>query len=187
MNDMNIEALDLETATLADLDNLDLATLLGDDISEYNLSSNMPDSTVLVRIEKFETTKREAKPDEHKKAQVQLQVNFRVVKGLTCADADTSPETLENRVHVERFNLLHEMGRASLIKIMLGAVGVSFTDKAAIQEVGRNPASLLEELKAQSVVFGVQIKTKERNGYENTNIVTSQKAFISMEDAQQYL
>lgn len=186
---MSLENLniDLETATLADLDTLDMSTLLGGDLGDYNLSSNMPDCTVLVRIEKFELTRREAKPDEQKKAQVQLAVTLRVVKGLACADDSIDVNALENRVHIERYNLLHEMGISGLIKLMLGCVGVKFTDKAAIAELGQNPAALLEELKANSVVFGVQIKTKERNGYENTNVVGSQKAFISMEDAQQYL
>lgn len=36
-------------------------------------------------------------------------------------------------------------------------------------------------------MFGVQVKTVEKNGYENTNIVHKEPAFIPMDKAMEYL
>ena len=72
-------------------------------------------------------------------------------------------------------------------KLMLGILGVKYSDKAAIKEIGQSPMALMEELKANRVAFGFAVKTVERGGYENCNIVTKEANFIPMDKAEAYL
>lgn len=177
---------DLMHATLEDLDNLSFDVLLGRDISEYNLNSNLPDGTYIVFIEKREGKSRAADIEKDKKAAKNLELYFRVHTCLQCADPEIDKAGLANRVHIERYNTLNEIQVANLIKMILGAVGVSFKDKQAIAEVGQSVLSLLDQLIAGKVLFGVQIKTTERNGYENTGIVHKETSFIPVDKATEY-
>ena len=179
--------LDLMNATLEDLDNLSFDAILGRDISEYNLNSNMPDGTYIVFIEKRDGKSRAADIEKGKKAAKNLELYFRVHTCLQCADPEIDKAGLTNRIHIERYNTLNEFNVANLIKMILGAVGVSFKDKRAIAEVGQSVISLLDQLIAGKVLFGVQIKTTERNGYENTGIVHKEQAFIPVDKATDYL
>ena len=183
MTDMDFSAIDLDTATMDELENLSLADLLGQDISDVNLSSSLPDGTFIGLIESYELTKRAAKPEENKKASVTLAVKIKVAKTYHLTDPNLDPTDYEGRVHFERFGLLSDFGKANLVKLLLGAVGVSFTDKKAIADVAKSTLTLLEELKAHNVYFGFTVKTTERNGFENCNIVMKTDKFIPMEQA----
>lgn len=177
MNDM---LLNTDSLSLEELDNLSITDLLGEDMSQISLSSNLPDGTYAFVIEKYETKSFPAKPEDNKKARRTLNVTLNVVAVLALTDTTEDTEKLVGRKHFESYDLLSDFGRASFIKLLLGIVGVSFTDKKAIAEVGQAPAALLEELKASKVAFGGQVKTVERNGFENCNLVLKPKAFIDM-------
>ncbi len=184
---MNAMPLDLMNATLEELENLSFEALLGKDIADYNLSSSLPDGTFLVYIEKREGKAKAADVEKGKKASKTLELYLRVHTCLQCSDAETDKASLANRVHIERYNVTEEFGVANLIRLVLGAVGVAFKDKRAIAEVGQSVLALLDQLISGKVLFGVQVKTVEKNGYENTNVVHKEPAFIPMDKAMEYL
>lgn len=183
----NMSNIDLQTATLEDLDNLSFDEILGRDLSDYNLSSNLPDGTYLMFIEKRDGKSHAADPTKNKAARKDLSLTFRVHTCLQCADPEIDAASLANRVHIERYNVLQDFGIANLIKLILGVVGVSFRDKEAQKQVGGAPIALIDQLIAGKVIFGVQVKTVERGGYENCNIQTKEQAFISMDKAVEYV
>lgn len=187
MNEDILAGIDLNNATLADLENLDFNAILGKDLSEYNLSSNLPDGTYLFHIEKMDVKDFGADTEKEKKARKNLNFQLKVHLAVQVSDADTDKETLVGRTHFESYNVLSDFGLQSLIKLILGIVGVSFKDKAAIKQVGQSAGGLLAELISQKVVFGAQVKTVERGGYENCNLILKEKSFIDMTAAQQLL
>ena len=185
MNDMPIN---LMNATLEELENLSFEALLGRDISEYNISSNLPDGTYILFVEKRDGKAKAADLEKGKKANKTLELHLRVHTCLQCSDADVDKAALANRVHIERFNVTEEYGIANLIRMVLGAVGVSWRDKKAIAEVGQSVLGILDQLIAGKVLFGAQIKTTEgKNGGEFTNLVYKEPSFISMDKAGDYL
>lgn len=186
-NDLNFADIDLNNATLAELENLDFNAILGKDISEYNLSSNLPDGTYLFHIEKLDRKDFAADTDKEKKARINANLQLKVHRAVQVNDADIDLASLEGRTHFESYNVLSDFGVQSIIKLVLGIVGVSFKDKEAIKQVGSSVFALLNQLIAQKVVFGAQVKTVERGGYENCNVVLKEKNFIDMAAAAEML
>lgn len=186
MNDMTAN-LDLSNMSLEDLDNLSVADLLGEDISKISLSQNLPDGVFAMTIEKYELKSFAAKPEENKKARRTLNLTMNVIAAIALTDGTIDPASLIGRKHFESYDLLSDFGRSNIVKLLLGILGVKFTDKAAIAQVGQAPAALLETIKAEKIPFGAQIKTVERGGYENCNIVLKEKDFISAEKITELL
>lgn len=184
---MTIENLNVNVATMEDLDNLNLDQILGVDVSEVSLSSNLPDGTYFFRVANYDVKKFPAKPEEQKKARMVLNLQLDVIGVKHLSDATLDPESFIGRKHFEGYDVLSEMGLGMLTKLMLGAMGVSFTDKNAIREVGRGLGELLEGLKSEGLAFGATVKTTERNGYENCNIVLKNNAFIDVEKTMEEL
>lgn len=182
MNDMHTP-FDLETATMEDLENISLEDLLGQDMADISLTSSLPDGTFLGYIEKYEKKMFAAKPEQDKKASIALNVTIAVHSAQHLADPNGDPEAVVGRKHFQAFFITNEMGQAQLVKLLLGIIGVKFSDKDAIKQVGQSPIALLEELKANRVYFGFTIKNSERGGYENSDIVFKQEKFITMDDA----
>lgn len=180
---MNV--LNLDNATAEDLDNISMEQLLGQNISDVNLSSSIPDGTYLGLIEKFEKKVFSAKPEQGKAASIALNITFHVHSALHLADPNIDPKSVAGRKHFQSFFVTNENGLANLAKLLLGIIGVKFNDKEAILEVGQSILALLEELKANNVYFGFTVKNVERNGYENCDIVFKQDKFIAMEAAQE--
>lgn len=173
-------AFDWSTVSEADLSNLSMEEILGIDIADVNMSQNLPDGVYAFIIESFEKTQRAADPSQDKKGSVGVRIKFHVMKCLATDDPAIDKEALAGRKHLENYNMANEYGPRNLAQLILGAVGVSWRDKKAIAEVANSLGALLEELKAGKVLFGVQIKTRESNGYENTGIVYKEKSFINM-------
>ena len=186
-NDQNFADIDLTNATLADLENLDFNAILGKDISEYNLSSNLPDGTYLLHIEKLDRKDTAADTEKEKKARISANLQLKVHRAIQVNDADIDLATLEGRTHFESYNVLSDFGVQGIIKLVLGVVGVSFKDKEAIKQVGSSVFALLNQLISEKVIFGAQVKTVERGGYENCNIVLKEKSFIAMDAAAELL
>lgn len=184
MNDMHIN---LENATLDELADLSLDAILGQDMADVNLSSNLPDGVYFGRIESYERKDYAAKPEENKAASVALNVKIKVHSAQHVNDANVDPATLAGRVHFQRYSITADRGKADLVKLLLGIVGVAFNDKAAIKQIGRSTIALLEECKAGEVYFGFTVKTTERNGFENCDIQHKQAMFIDMEKTQELL
>lgn len=186
MNDLHTP-INLETASLEDLENLSLEDLLGQDMADINLSSKLPDGTFLGYIEDYKKKMFAAKPEQGKKASIALDVMIKVHSAQHLADPNADPAAVVNRTHFQSFFITGEMGQAQLVKLLLGVVGVKFSDKAAIKQVGQSPIALLEDLKANRVYFGFTIKNSERGGYENCDIVFKEDKFISMEAAAEMM
>lgn len=184
MNAMNI---DLSTATLEDLDTLSIDDLLGQNIADVDLSNALPDGLFIGVVEDYELKKYAAKPEENKKASAAVSVKVKVLQAQTIKDPSIDPATLTNRTHFQSFFVTTEFGKAQLVKFLLGVIGVKYTDKAAIMEVGRTLSSLLEELKVNGVPFGFTIANTERKGRENSDIVFKEPAFIEMNKAHELL
>lgn len=178
---------DFDALSLEELENLTIDDLLGEDIAEVALSSNLPDGAYVFTIEEYKFSTKAADPVNNKKASRSCNVTLNVAQVLQLADATVDPSTLVGRKHFERFNLLSEFGRAGLVKLMLGIVGVKFTDKAAMREIGQSPAALLETLKAEKIAFGGTVATVEKNGFENCNLILREKAFIDAQKVQELL
>lgn len=184
---MDMSELNFETVTAADLDNLSMDDLLGNAISDIDLSSSLPDGSFIGYIEKMEIKSREAKPEEGKKGNVALQMNLKVSKCLQCADSNVDAASLTGRVHVQRFWLHVDMGKQQIAKLILGIMGISYRDKAAIAQVGGNVSELLNQLQSEKVAFGFQVKNTENNGFESCDMIFKEQAFIPMESAVEYL
>lgn len=178
---------DFDTLSLEELETLTIDDLLGEDLAEVSLSSNLPDGAYVFTIEDYKFTAKVADPTNNKKASRSCNVTLNVAQVLQLADVSIDPATLVGRKHFERFNLLSEFGRAGLVKLMLGIVGVKFSDKAAIREIGQSPAALLETLKSEKIAFGGTVANIERNGFENCNLVLREKAFIDAQHVQELL
>lgn len=175
--------LDLKTAGMDQLDALSIDDLLGNNIGDYDLSSNLGDGLYFFYIEKFEVTKLAADIEKEKKASISVNITMNVVMAHTLADPNEDKEALVGRKHFERFNVLSDFGSAGLIKLLLGIVGVSYKDKKAIAELNQSPIVLLRELNENKVVFGGTVKNTEKNGYENCNLVLKEKNFVDMNRA----
>ena len=179
MNDAT--AIDMSVATAEDLENLSLHDLLGQDISDISMVSNLPDGTYVGLIEDYEKKVFPAKPEQGKNASIALNMRLKVHHAEHISDPSIDTKSVENRVHFESYFLTSDRGPADLVKLLLGILGVKYTDKAAIKEVGQSPLGLLEELKSNNVYFGFTVKNTERGGYENCNIIHKQDKFIDME------
>jgi len=186
---VDITKLDLEVLDMDQLDNLSIDDLLGNNIGEYNLSQALPDGVYIGYLERYDITKKasDATGDKIKKARVDLGAVVKVVKVLTLADPNDNADSLINRNHFQRFNLLQDFGQAGLVKLVLGILGVSYRDKKAIEGLNSSLKQMLDQLVSERVAFGFTIKNKESNGYENSDIVLKEKAFINAEDAVQHL
>lgn len=184
MNDMT---LDLNTATLDDLDNLSINDILGEDISKISLNQGLPNGLYMVVIDDYELKSMAADVEKDKKARRDLNLKLKVVKALALEDGTLDAASFTGRVHFERYNLLADYGKINFIKFLLGIFGVKFTDKKAIAEVNDSPALLLETLKVEKIPFGVTMKNVERNGYENCNVELKEAKFIDASKAQDYL
>ena len=184
MNDMHIN---LENATLDELADLSLDAILGQDMADVNLSSNLPDGTYFGRIESYDRKDYAAKPEEGKAASVSLNVKFKVHSAQHVDDPNVDPASLAGRVHFQRYFVTSDRGKADLVKLLLGIIGVPFNDKKAIRDAGRSPVQLLEECKAGEVYFGFTVKNTERGGFENCDIQHKQAMFIDMVKTQEFL
>lgn len=179
--DMN--EIDWATAQMSDLDDLTLDDVLGENLADIELSSNLPDCVVLVHFDKTELKRRAADIDNNKKAGLTLMAVLKVVQCISCADSSTDPETLAGRSHIQNFSMSHTMGKQQLVKLVLSALGISWKDKASIAEVGENLAELVAAMVADKLVFGVKIVNKTSGQYENCDIVFKEDAIISIEAA----
>lgn len=173
--------IDLETVTLDELENLDLDHFLGGDVTDFDLGDSMPDGVFGLMIEDYDLKALEAKPEENKKGRVTLTVKYKVTHVLACDDADIDHKSLINRVHYQRYIVTESWGVSQVIKTILGIVGAKFKDKKSWAAIGSSFSEIIAQLKSEKVQFGATIKTKERNGYENTDIVLAEKAFMSIE------
>lgn len=176
LNDM-----DLATATLEDLEGIELDAILGGDVSKFDLSDGLPTCTVGVVLEDFEIRRYAADIENNKKARIDLSMKFKITHAFSCDDSDIDPQSLVGRYHYENIPLHMDFGPKRIARIILGACGISFRDKAAWANLNGSFAEALEGLKANLIQFGVQLRHAERNGYENTNIVDKEKAFVSMQ------
>jgi hypothetical protein len=179
-----LNAFDWSTVTEADLSSLTMDEILGIDIADVNLSQNLPDGVYALIIEDFEKVVRAADPSQDKKGSVSVRVKLHVLRCLATDDPSLDKEALAGRKHMESFNMSNAYGPRNITQLILGVVGTSWRNKTSIAEVTGTLGSLLEELKAGKVAFGVQIKTVERNGYENCSIVYKEKSFINMNALQ---
>lgn len=179
--------IDTKTASMDQLDALSIDDLLGNNIGEYSLSSNLGDGLYMFYIEKFEVNKLAADIEKDKKASISVNLTLNVVLAHTLADPNEDKDALVGRKHFERFNVLSDFGSAGLIKLLLGIVGVSYKDKKAIAELNQSPIALLNELVQHKVAFGATVKTVEKNGYENCNIVLKEKNFVDMNRAVEFI
>lgn len=186
---IDIAKLDLENLDMHQLDTLSIDDLLGNNIGDYNLSQALPDGVYIGYIEKYEMKKTasDATGDKIKKARVDLNFAVKVVKVMTMADPTDNADSLVNRMHFQRFNLLQDYGQAGVVKLVLGILGVSYRDKKAIEGLNASLKQFVDQLVSERVAFGFTIKNKETNGYENCDIVLKEKSFINAEDAVQYL
>lgn len=175
--------LNTENATLAELESLDLETLMGGDVESFETSSNLPDGLYGFVIEKSELKRFPADVEKNKKARVNQNIQLKVVQAIECDDPDVDKEKLAGRMHFESYDLLSDYGKQSMVKFVLGVLGISFTDKKAWKEVISSFAETFMALEQGAVQFACQVKTVERNGYTNTNLQLKPKAFI---DAEKY-
>jgi len=185
----DINALDLETLSMDQLDNLSIDDLLGNNIADYKLGSNLPDGTYIGFIEKIDVTKKaaDASGERIKKARIDVAVQVKVLRVLQLADPTENAEALVNRVHYQRYNVLQEYGVAGLVKLVLGILGISFRDKKAIEGLNSSLKQFIDQLVSEKVAFGFKIVNKESGGYENCDISQREKDFIDAENAMQYL
>ena len=185
MNAVNVlSSFDWSTVTEADLSSLSMEEILGIDIADVNMSQNLPDGVYALIIEDFEKVIRAADPSKDKKGSVSVRLKLHVMRCLATDDPAIDKEALAGRKHLENYNMSNDYGPRNLAQLVLSIVGVSWRDKKAIAEVANTLGALLEELKAGKVVFGAQIKTVERNGYENCALVYKEKSFINMNAIQ---
>ena len=181
MSDLNVlETIDWSAVTEDQLAGLSMEEILGVNIADVNMSQSLPDGVYVMFIEDYEKTVRAADPSKDKKGSVGVAVKLAVLRCLATDDVSIDKESLAGRKHIERYNFASDYGPRNIAQLILGAVGVSWRDKKAIGEVAQSLGALLEQLKQGKVAFGVQIKTVERNGYENTGIVYKEKSFINM-------
>ena len=117
-----------------------------------------------------------------KKARVTLNVKYKVTHVLACDDASIDKSSLVGRIHFESYMISESFGVAMIIKTILGIVGAKFKDKSSWKQLISSFREVLEQLKAEKIQFGATVETKERKGYENTNIVLKEKAFLSIEN-----
>lgn len=179
----NAYEIDFATATMADLENLTLDEVLGENLGSVELSSALPDMVGIFVIHKIELLKKEADPDNNKKANLTVAIQCKVVKPLQCADSTVDMDDLTGKMHYQRFLISQEFGQQQLEKFLMGILGVAFKDKAAIAEIGQSKSALLEEIKTAALPFGATVKNKESGGYENSDFVFTEKAFIASDDA----
>ena len=179
------EALDVEIASLDQLEGISLQDLLGGDVSDYNISQNLPDCMVGVVIEEIKLKPMAAIPEDNKKARLDLALKMKVCHVFSCDDRDVDPQTLIGRYHFENLPMLMDFGKARAIMLILGVVGVKFSDKRAWAELSGSFDEVLAQLVENSIQFGLTIKTTSKNGYDNTRFVDKQAAFISMNDYQE--
>lgn len=180
--------LDFQTATMDQLDNLTIDDLLGASLSDVNLVSSLPNGVYVGYITKQDLQRRAAIPEENKKAALNYSLSIKVVKCLQCADSDVDANSLAGRVHFQRFPLhIADMGKPNLVKMVLGALGISYKDKAAIAEVGGSISALVGQFIESKVAFGFTIKNSDKGGYENCDIVFKQEAFIPADKVGEFL
>ena len=184
MSDMNI---DFTTATMEQLDQLSIDQLLGVNIADIDMSSNLPDGVYAFTIVKKELKKRAAKPEENKKAGLDVQLSLKVVKCLQSSEADVDVTTLTGRIHFQGFPWHMDMGKQNMAKFVLGVLGISFKDKAAIAEIGQDLSGLLDQLIEGKVAFGATVQNKESNGFDRCDLVFKEPKFISAEKIVEFL
>lgn len=182
-----LDGIDLDVASLETLEELSLEDLLGIDIGDIDLRSSMPDGVYLGYLSNFEKKIYAAKPEEGKKASVQLMYQLKIRHVVKCGDPDVDASSLVGRSHVASYPLTQDWGQKNLVKLVLGAMGVSFRDTAAQASIGRSVIDILTELREHQVAFGFTIKNSERNGYENCDVVLKEPSFIPMERAEEML
>lgn len=182
-----IANMDLETATLDQLENLTISDLLGQNLADVELRSTLPDGTYIFAFDKSAVKAFAADPEKNKKASINLNLFLKVVRCIQCADPEMDPASLTNRVHIQQFPMHMAHGPANAAMLILGVLGVPFKDKAAMAEAGGTMGELLETMINEKLVFGGQIKNKSKNGYDNCDLVFSEKAFISAEAAPIHL
>lgn len=180
----SLNEIDLNNATLEDLDNLSIDDLLGQRLDEIDYANLLPTGTYVFELDMDDPieesiTRKDAKPEEDKKAYVGLRLRFRVVKVLACADSDADIEKLVGRYHGENFALTSDFGKRNLASFILGVLGLTPKDKEAISEIQKSLASVLEELREMKVAFGAKLVQQERNGYDNANIQFRPKDMVS--------
>ena len=183
----NTAMLDLDNISLDELDNLSINDILGEDLSEISLSSNLPDGTYVFTVDSYEVKSFAPDHEKERKARRVVNVKLKVATALSVADPNVDRAALNGRMHFERYDLLSEFGRQSFVKLLLGIIGIKFTDKAAIKQVGQNPGTLLETIKSEKLPFGGQVKTVERNGFENCNLMLKEASFIPADKVQELL
>jgi hypothetical protein len=179
--------IDFETATMDQLDMLSIDQLLGVNIADVDLSSSLPDGVYVGMLTKKELKKREAKPEENKKAGLNVQLQVKVVKCLQTTESDVDKEGLAGRNHFQNFPWHIAMGKENMAKLVLGILGISYKDKAAIAEVGSDLNGLLDQLIEQKVAFGFTIKNRESGGFENCDIVFKEKSFVPADKVGEFL
>lgn len=183
----DINEIDFASASLDDLDNLTMDDVLGNSLADVEMSNSLPECVAIFQIAKMSLAKKAADPDKGKQASVTLIMSAKVIKCLTCADSSVDPESLTGRFHTQRFMVSRDFGKQQLAKFILGVIGISYRDKTAIAEVAGAQSEILEELMATAVPFGATIKNKEADGFENSDFVFSEKAFIPSETAMEQL
>ena len=63
-----LKNIDFETATLEEIENLDLDHFLGGDVSDFDIGDALPDGVYGFMIDSYELAFKEAKPEEGKKS-----------------------------------------------------------------------------------------------------------------------
>lgn len=184
---MTDQILNFDTMTLEELDALDINALLGENLADVSLSSSLPDGTYVFTVDKYDYKSMAADVEKQKAARRDINITLKVAQVLSLNDTTIDPATLVGRMHFERYNLRTEFGQACLVKLMLGILGISFTDKKAIREAGSNPGGIIEAIKAEALPFGGTITNTEKNGYENCNLVLKERAFISADKVTELL
>jgi len=195
MNDLTaaMSAIDLTTASIEDLENLSLDDLLGARLDEVDFSNLLPTGTYVFQLDLGNKSlqecvvRREAKPAENKKASLSLNLSFRVVKVLACADSDIDQDSLVGRFHNESFSLLNDFGKRNLATWILGVLGLTPKDKDALAGIGKALVSIVDELREMKVTFGAKIKREEKNGFDNARMQFKLKDMVSAESVVELL
>ena len=141
-----IANMDLETATLDQLENLTISDLLGQNLADVELRSTLPDGTYIFAFDKSAVKAFAADPEKNKKASINLNLFLKVVRCIQCADPEMDPASLTNRVHIQQFPMHMAHGPANAAMLILGVLGVPFKDKAAMAEAGGTMGELLETM-----------------------------------------
>lgn len=181
------KAIDWSNITEDQLDNISFADIMGGDVTEFDINNTLPDGLYVLCIEDKSERKLPAKPEEGKKALYSIDLKMKITHVLECADEDVDASKLVGRYHFQGCNISSDMGKAQLITLILGALGLDFKNKDAWASAIESFPAILEQLIAESIQFGVRITSKERNGYVNTNCSMKPKDFVSAEELAERL